>query len=371
MKKSVYLLLPFFLAGFMLPDDNCGNIPPSGNLYDGPYVLYKGQWVHVKSVYDDGGNKTIKADSMPLVQRENLALQVATDEAGKTFSVQLKKDLQNEKTEFPDVKKIFIVSDIEGNFRALRKLLQTNGVMDEQFNWTFGNGHLVLTGDFFDRGSQVTEVLWLIYSLEAKAQAAGGYVHFVLGNHEIMNMSGDVRYVHPKYMENAVLMGEDYMGLFSEHTELGRWLRTKNVVERVGDILFVHGGISAQLNSIDLAASKINKLSRPFYPDSSYKYNDPKVALLFSDDGPFWYRGYYTGKTLATQAQVDSTLDIYKVKFIATGHTVVADTVSVLFNKKVYNTDVHHARGHSEALLFEDGNFYRVNAFGEKFQIGD
>lgn len=372
MKKSVYTLLPFLLAGFMLPNDNCGNNSPvQENQYDGPYVQYKDNQVFVKYVYEDNGIKSVRVDSIPFSQKENTSLRVATDEPGKVFSVQLKKQLENEKSEFSNIKKIFIVSDIEGNFKALRKLLQGNGVMDENFNWSYGTGHLVLTGDFFDRGSQVTEVLWLIYSLEDKAKAAGGYVHFVLGNHEIMNMSGDIRYVHPKYMENAALINEPYMALFGENAELGRWLRTKNVVERVGDILFAHGGISSEVNSIDISASRINKLSRPFYPDSTYKYDDQKIALLYSDQGPFWYRGYYNGRPRATQEQVDSTLKIYGVKYIATGHTVIADTVSALFKGKLFNTDVHHAKGHSEGLLYEDGIFYRASPIGEKLQIGD
>ncbi len=371
MKKYLYTLLPFMLAGFMLPDDNCGKPATNGNQYDGPYVLYKNGLVYVKYVFDDGGTKTVVVDSIPQSQKANTSLRVATDEPGKVFTVQLKKDLQNEKSEFAGVKKMFIVSDIEGNFQAFRKLLQGNGVIDEQYNWTFGDGHLVLTGDFFDRGSQVTEVLWLAYALEDKAKAAGGYVHFVLGNHEIMNMSGDIRYVHPKYMQTAALMNENYMNLFSEQAELGRWLRTKNVVEKVGDILFAHGGISSEVNRIDISAQKINKLSRPFYPDSLYKYDDPKVELLYSDLGPFWYRGYYAGKPLAQQTQIDSTLNIYGVKYIATGHTVVADTISVLFNRKLFNTDVHHAKGHSEGLLYENGNFYRASPTGEKLQIAE
>ena len=65
---------------------------------------------------------------------------------------------------------MFVVSDIEGEFKAFRQLLQGNNIIDENFNWTFGNGHLVLTGDFVDRGTLVTEVLWLIYSLEEKAK---------------------------------------------------------------------------------------------------------------------------------------------------------------------------------------------------------
>ncbi len=89
--------------------------------------------------------------------------------------------------------KVFVVSDIEGNFEALTDLLRAAGVVDEKLRWAFGNGHFVFLGDLLDRGSQVTECLWLLYDLEAQAEAAGGVSHFVLGNHEVMNFVGDFR----------------------------------------------------------------------------------------------------------------------------------------------------------------------------------
>lgn len=371
MRLTLLTILPLLMAGIMLPDDNCGKTTAAGNQYDGPYVLYRDKQVFVKYINEDNGFKTIQTDSFSIDEKGNTSIRVAADEPGTVFTVALKKELVNEKTEYPDIKKIFILSDIEGNFKSFHKLLLANGIIDDKFNWTFGTGHMVLTGDFFDRGDRVTEVLWLIYSLEEKAKAAGGYVHFILGNHEIMNMSNDFRYVHPKYMENAALINETYAALYGENSELGRWLRTKNIVERVGDILFAHGGISAELNSLDMGAGKINKLARPWYQDTTFKYKDLKVELLFSEYGPFWYRGYYTGKMKATQAQVDSTLHIYDAKYIATGHTVVADTISVLYNGKVFNTDVHHVKGHSEALLYDEGKFYRVSPGGEKLQIAE
>ena len=116
---------------------------------------------------------------------------------------------------------MLILSDIEGNFGAFRKLLQANHVIDDNFNWTFEKNHLVLIGDFVDRGTMVTEVLWLIYSLEEKAKAAGGYVHYILGNHEIMNMSNDLRYVQDRYIRNAALMSRSYMQLFGPDAEIG------------------------------------------------------------------------------------------------------------------------------------------------------
>jgi hypothetical protein len=212
-------------------------------------------------------------------------------------------------------------------------------------------------------------VLWLIYSLEEKAKAAGGYVHFILGNHEIMNMSGDLRYVQSKYKENAVLLGERYEELYGENSELGRWLRTKNIIEKVGNILYVHGGISQEVNNMDVSIEQINELSRPYYADSFYQYTDKRLNVLYGDSGPFWYRGYYQGAAKASPAQIDSTLSKFNIRHIATGHTMVADTISVRYNGKVFDTDVHHAAGKSEALLIEGGKFYRVKPSGEKFLI--
>jgi len=372
MKKSAFSFLPLLLVGSILPGAgwlNCSDKKIREKPYDGPYVLYKNNKVFVKYVFEDNGSKSTKVDSMASSGKAGLSLQVATDDPAKTFTVQLKSKLKDEEAEFSKVSRQLVISDIEGNFGPFRKLLQANRVIDTAFNWTFGDGHLVLTGDFFDRGNQVTEVLWLIYSLEEKAKAAGGYVHFVLGNHEIMNMSGDIRYVHPKYIEDAALLNENYVMLYGENSELGRWLRTKNIMEKVGDMLFLHGGFSSEMNKLDISIARINKLSRPYYPDSTYRYRDPKLEIIYGSAGPFWYRGYYMGNTATIPSQIDSTLSKFGVKHIATGHTIVADTVSVWFNGRLFNTDVHHAKGQSEALLIEGDKYYRVNTIGEKFQI--
>jgi hypothetical protein len=372
MKRIALAFIPLLLAGFILPGKQGSHHKTPGNMHteqhDGPYVLYKNEKLFVKYVLNDHGAKSIRSDSMPLSQKETLSVIVSTDEPGKTFPVQLKKKLEAEKSEFKKVTKQIAISDIEGNFGPFRKLLQASGVIDSAFNWTFGEGHLVLIGDFFDRGIQVTEVLWLIYSLEEKAKEAGGYVHFILGNHEIMNMSGDLRYVQSKYIESAALLGERYVDLYSENSELGRWLRTKNIVEKVGNILYTHGGISGEINRMEISIPEINELSRPFYADSTFMFPDKRLDTIFGDFGPFWYRGYYKGNPMiASRGQIDSTISKFNIRYITTGHTIVADTISSWYGGKVFNTDVHHAAGKSEALLIENGKFFRINANGEKF----
>ncbi|MCK7530014.1 MAG: hypothetical protein MZV63_02625 [Marinilabiliales bacterium] len=74
-----------------------------------------------------------------------------------------------------------------------------NGIIDRNLNWKFGRGHLVYLGDAHDRGDMVTEILWHLFSLERQAAKAGGMVHFVLGNHELMVLDGDLRFINPKY----------------------------------------------------------------------------------------------------------------------------------------------------------------------------
>jgi len=373
MKKWALLALPVMLLSFLLPEQqNNHSINMDNNtlLNDGPYVLYTAEKVYVKSFTEENGNKILKQDSMVLADRKKILLKVHTDIPGKTFEVTLKDKLINEKSEYKKASRQFVISDIEGNFDAFRKLLLAGKVIDEKFEWTYGDGHLVLAGDFFDRGSQVTEVLWLIYALEDKAKKAGGYVHFVLGNHEIMNMSADLRYVHPKYMENASLMNEDYNALYGPNSELGRWLRTKNVMEKIGGVLYLHGGISRKVNNIDLPLQEMNSLIRPFYADTTFAYPNIETDIMYSEAGPFWYRGYYIGDRTDIPQILDSTLQKFRLDLVVTGHTPVADTVSVWYKGKLINTDTPHAKGKSEALVIEGNKFYKINTAGNKIPLG-
>ena len=343
--------------------------PDPGQVLDGPYVLYRNNQVFVYYLKADGAAKTVKVDSFPVADRKKIMLELDTDEAGKVLRFPLRDKFNPEKTEYKKVSKQLVISDIEGNFTAFRKLLQGAGVIDANYNWTFGNGHLLLVGDFVDRGDHQTEVLWLIYYLEEKARAAGGYVHYVLGNHEIMNMSGDLRYLHPKYTEHNALMGQHHMTLYGADAEIGRWLRSKNVVEKVDNHLYTHGGISRKVNTMDLSLGKINELARPFYADTSYAYPDANTDTLYQEFGPFWYRGYFVGETATAAQIIDSTFDKFHVKKMVVGHTPVRDTISVWYDGRLYNVDTPHAKGKSEALLIEGDKHYRVLPDGRKIPI--
>lgn len=286
------------------------------------------------------------------------------EDPDRHFQLRLKQTLQNEPCEYPQPEKIFAVSDIEGNFIAFSQLLYNNNVIDKYLKWTFGEGHLVITGDCFDRGEQVMECLWLIYSLEEKARKKGGYVHFILGNHEIMNMNGDWRYVHPKYAKSSTT---SYTALYYGNNELWRWLCTKNIMEVIGNTLFVHGGISEELLNLKLSVTAINNRVRPNYAQSNQHFTDPLNKLIFnSEHSPFWYRGYYSLQL--RQEVIEATLKHFEVSTIVTGHTVV-EHISSYYNGKVINLDTDHANGRSEALLITNNIFYRADKAGKKTKI--
>ncbi|HYF03014.1 MAG TPA: metallophosphoesterase, partial [Patescibacteria group bacterium] len=207
---------------------------------DGPYVFYRDGKLIVKSLRKSNDEINVRVDTF--LNRSTANLMCYVDESTDSFPILLKDTLLTEPSRYDLPERIFAISDIEGNYKAFKNILVGAGVIDTQNNWTFKDGHVVLVGDFFDRGTSVTETLWLIYKLEGEAEKAGGKVHFILGNHEMMNMYGNLKYLEDKYLKNAKLIDEKYKDFYWTESELGRWLRTKNIAEQIGTILFVHGG---------------------------------------------------------------------------------------------------------------------------------
>ena len=94
-----------------------------------------------------------------------------------------------------NIDRVVVVPDIHGAFPAFTRLLQANSLVDNSLHWIGGKTHLVSLGDLLDRGAESRKVMDLLMRLQKEAQVAGGYVHVVAGNHELMNLIGDLRYV--------------------------------------------------------------------------------------------------------------------------------------------------------------------------------
>jgi hypothetical protein len=98
-------------------------------------------------------------------------------------------------TRYPQARRIVAIGDLHGDLSATRNALLLAGVIDENDLWVGGTTVVVQTGDQLDRGDDELEILDLLDALTLQAQAAGGAVHVLNGNHELMNVKQDLRYV--------------------------------------------------------------------------------------------------------------------------------------------------------------------------------
>lgn len=325
---------------------------------DGPYVYYRNGEVEVKTVEASGPQTYIY--STP----EEANLICRFENGIDSFAVQIQPELNIEQSLFTLPQKFLAISDIEGNLEAFVMVLNDAGVIDEEYNWTFGNGHLIFVGDMFDRGNNVTECLWLVYRLESQAVAQGGKIHFVMGNHDMMNLTGNFSYVAQKYFTNAQLIGETLESLYENDSELGRWLRTKNLIERVGPFIFVHGGISTDVQALNLSYDEINYWGR-YRMDSTCVTNECNIVNGGSDYGIYWYRGMADEDL--TQQQLDSIVNDFDGEMVVLGHTVF-DNITLLYEDIVICIDLDHkdnfVNGYMSAFYYEDGNIYDFHTDG-------
>jgi len=243
---------------------------------------------------------------------------------------------------------IFVVADTHGEYEILAEMLKAHRVVDKQLRWSFGDGQLVVLGDVFDRGAHQVEILWLLYELEAQARRAGGALHLVLGNHELMVLGGDVRYLNAKYQDTTTALGApSYSQLFGVESVLGQWLRTKPAVLRLNDTLYLHGGLSPGLVDRNLTLTQINATIREVAAGTGF-VNGPerdRAQFLMGPEGPLWYRGYFAevAGAVASDADIDRVLAHFGASRIVVGHTRVP-TIRLLYQGRVVAVQVYPRR---------------------------
>jgi hypothetical protein len=188
--------------------------------------------------------------------------------------------------------RVVAVADVHGAYPEFVAILQRTGLIDANRQWIGGSSVLVQTGDVLDRGKRARECLDLIMELERQAKKQNGRVVPLLGNHEVMNLMGDLRYVVPEdyrafsteqsekrrdeayheyrrfvsehsahhhtvYSDDEAgrqkWMADHPLGFFERHDAFdplgmyGRWVRDHDAVLQLGDVLFVHGGLNPKM----------------------------------------------------------------------------------------------------------------------------
>ncbi|MCL2417323.1 MAG: metallophosphoesterase [Bacteroidales bacterium] len=337
----------------------------------GPYIIYHDDGTVTKVSFDSYFNMFTKhfphRDSIGLIT-------VWSYEGDYEFSFKLHEKIYTPPARYNSLpERMLIFSDPHGDIVSLVRILKGNKVIDENLNWIFGDGHLMILSDVHGRGNDHTPIFWLLYKLFTEARQAGGYVHFLLGNHEVMVAQHDERFLTPKNLKIAKKMGKRYGDLYNNSTELGRWINSRNTIQIMGNIMFVHAGISPQLIELPLTIEQINDTVRKYIalPRSATE-NSPHAHLIMRTNGPLWYRGLIDN--VHPESTIDKILARYgttdrPIKKMITGHTRVNEVTS-FYNGKIFCMDVTNVRrnniatGKSVGMMVTPNDLWAVTADG-------
>jgi len=339
---------------------------------DGPYIIHK---THILSRFIRVDEKGKILDTL-VPKNYYSRFIVSSDNSKYQFRVQLHNfDREKSKQRSPD--KLFVISDPHADLESFLAILKTGKIIDNNLNWIYSKNQLLILGDVFDRGDDVTTIFWLIYKLEKEASLAGGKVHFLIGNHESMVLQNNMKYVTQKYISLANRLSVKYSELWSSNTELGKWLRSKNTIKIIGKTLFVHGGISEELMKSGLQINEINRdvsINLGLSGDELKKKGE-KAEIIFGNLGPLWYRGMVLNDEKyfpISQVKIENILKRFKVNRIVVGHTTL-DYVTSHHSGKVISIDASSINDPEKhlggAILIEHDKIFVVNANGKISEI--
>jgi hypothetical protein len=200
------------------------------------------------------------------------------------------------------------MGDVHGHLDKLTAILQGTGVIDSKLKWSGGTDHVVLCGDLIDRGPDDRGLLDLVQRLQKEAEKKGGRVHALVGNHELMNMTRDFRFVSRESYRDFAKdeRSEDRHAaweLFQEFTEgipedrmktafdeefppgyfahqrafggdgkYGSWLAKQPIIIKINGIVFLHGGLTPEV-----AALGVDEINRQFHDSIRLIFDSIKV----------------------------------------------------------------------------------------------
>lgn len=317
-----------------------------------------------------------------------------------------------------DVEKIIAVGDLHGDYENFVKILKGTELIDQELHWIGGQTHLVQNGDIMDRGPDAKKIFDLLMKLEKEAEAAGGRVHMLIGNHEEMNITGIafdyvgyvtveqfLSFIPDKYREKkekkfieriAKKAGQEtgsnssldlslrknweqlirndrearrkYTINFNE--KYGKWILEHNAVIKINDIVFAHGGISEKYSTWKL--EEINNLLRKELNTLRKAFKDPRPSdisfqpqIAYSTDGPLWYRDLALEEEEVLKQEVDRILSNLGAHYMVVAHTVKihkvisAENIS-RFQGRIWDIDTgisDYYGSNLSALIIENGKF--------------
>ena len=316
-------------------------------------------------------------------------------------------------TAWEHVARVVAIGDLHGDYGKFHDQLSEAGLIDSRDNWSGGATHLVQLGDVPDRAPDTRRILDLLIRLEPQARRAGGYVHALIGNHEAMNMEGDLRYTTPgefaafadkdsprrrdsyydatvaalkahppaaglptfdaafraQFDQDHPLGWVEHQAAWSAQGIYGRWVTTHSAIIRIDDTLYLHGGIGPSFLPFDIdVMDKAVVAALKHEPAAA----DGPPEILTNEEGPLWYRGTAQNDEAMEAGQVAATLKRYGVRRIVLGHTKRYSMVNSRFDGAVVLTDIAVKGGCADphAFLIKQGDALTAVYRGHRVPLG-
>ena len=270
--------------------------------------------------------------------------------------------------EIEGVPRVVAVGDVHGAYDNYVTILRAANLINDEAQWIGAKAHLVQVGDVVDRGPDSRRVIDLLRRLQPQAAAAGGAVHYLLGNHEVLRMANVPTYTSPgeyavfatasspalreQMAESvppaaradvmAMPLGEiELVQAFGPKGEYGAYLRSQDAMVRINGVVFVHGGIAPKYAS--LSCADVNKQVRR---ELDRLTNDSQATYSPDPDDPLWYRGY-ANEPDTFQPEIDKILDKQHARAIVVGHTPTAiSRINARFERKIFLIDTGIQNGY-------------------------
>lgn len=255
----------------------------------------------------------------------------------------------------PAADRVVAIGDLHGDLQATRGALRLAGAIDANDAWIGGKLVVVQTGDLIDRGDEDRAILDLTARLQAEAKKAGGELVLLSGNHELMNVAFDFRYVTPGAFTSfhdvkpaSPAIGSAIATLpdtrqgraaaFAPGGPYATMLARRPIVAKVGDSVFVHGGILPKhvTYGLDRMSDEVASWMRG--------ERSAPPAIVVAEDGPVWTRAYSTAPGASECAALEDVLRTLGATRMVVGHTVQQGGVSPACGGKVWRIDVGLAK---------------------------
>ena len=269
-------------------------------------------------------------------------------------------------TRFPAADRVVAIGDLHGDLEATRTALRLGGAIDETDQWIGGDLVVVQTGDILDRGDDEEAVIRLFERLSTEAAEAGGSVHVLNGNHELMNAYRDLRYVTPggyadfeNMVEGVAVVDEaDSLLAALEPNQraraaalfpggpFARLFARRNTMAIVGSSVFVHGGVLPE--HVDRGLEAMNEEIRAWLRDEA-----PQPEWIRGEQSPVWTRLYSSEPDAEACDTLSSVLDRLGVERMVVGHTVQRTGITSFCGGRVWCIDIGlaaHYGGRPEVL---------------------